>query len=57
MATTLVMALRQTRTAREAGADTLTDDQLSFLRSCYAGAIAQMRETTNPPRHRYTNAA
>ena len=44
MATTLVMALRETRTARNAGATALTDEQLSFLRSCYAGAIKQMRE-------------
>lgn len=44
MATTLVMALRATNAARAAGATQLDDEQLSFLRSCYAGAIAQMRE-------------
>jgi transposase len=44
MATTLVAALRQTRAARDAGATALTDKQLSFLRSCYAGAIKQIRE-------------
>lgn len=44
MATTLVMALRETRTARAAGASALTDEQMSFLRSCYAGAIKQIRE-------------
>jgi transposase len=32
------------RTAHAAGATTLTEDRLSFLRSCYAGAIAQIRE-------------
>ena len=44
MATTLTMALRDTRTARACGVDSLTEVQLSFLRSCYAGAIKQIRE-------------
>jgi transposase len=44
MATTLVMALRETKAARDSGATALSDERLSFLRSCYAGAIKQMRE-------------
>jgi len=44
MATTLVMALRDTRTARDAGAATLPADRLAYLRSAYAGAIAVMRD-------------
>jgi len=48
MATTLVLALRETRAARDAGAAALTDERLSFLRSCYAGAIKQMREDNQP---------
>lgn len=54
MATTLVMALRETKTARAAGTTALSDEQLSFLRSCYAGAIKQMREdnhATKTPLH------
>jgi transposase len=48
MATTLIMALRETKAARDAGATALTEEQLSFLRSCYAGAIKQMREDNHP---------
>jgi transposase len=44
MATTLTMALRDTHTARASGADALREDRLLFLRSCYAGAIKQIRE-------------
>ena len=44
MATTLVMALRETRTAHTAGDDALPTDRLTLLRSAYAGAIAVMRD-------------
>jgi transposase len=44
MATTLVMALRETRTARTAGDKALPGDRLALLRSAYAGAIAVMRD-------------
>jgi transposase len=44
MATTLVMALRETRTAQAAGVEALPADRLMLLRSAYAGAIAVMRE-------------
>jgi len=44
MATTLTMALRDTCAARARGVDSLTEEQLSFLRSCYAGAIKEIRE-------------
>ena len=44
MATTLVMALKQTRAARAAGQASLSEEQLSFLTSCYAGAISQIRD-------------
>jgi transposase len=44
MATTLVMALRETRTAHAAGADRLSEERLSHLQSCYAGATSQIRE-------------
>jgi transposase len=44
MATTLVMALRETRTANTAGDTALPADRLALLRSAYAGAIAVMRE-------------
>jgi len=40
MATTLVMALRETRTAHTVGAEPLPGDRLALLRSAYAGAIA-----------------
>jgi len=43
MATTLVMALRETHTARAAGQASLSEEQLSHLQSCYAGAISQIR--------------
>ncbi|MFV2022946.1 IS66 family transposase [Micromonospora sp. LOL_023] len=53
MATTLVMALRDTRTARDAGHTALPADRLAHLRSAYAGAIAVMRDdnraTTRTP--------
>jgi transposase len=48
MATTLVMALRETRTAHTAGQDALPDDRLTLLHSAYAGAIAVMREDNRP---------
>lgn len=44
MANTLVMALRETRTAHTAGEAALPDDRLDLLRSAYAGAVAVMRE-------------
>jgi transposase len=48
MATTLIRALRETKAARDGGATALTDEQLSFLRSCYGGAIKQIREDNHP---------
>ena len=50
MATTLVMALRETRTAHTASAEALPADRLALLRSAYAGAIAVMREDNRPAR-------
>lgn len=50
MANTLTMMLRETRAARSAGANGLDETRLSFLRSCYAGAIAQIREDNRPAR-------
>lgn len=44
MATTLSMALRDTCAARDGGAQTISAERLSFLRSAYAGAVSQMRE-------------
>jgi transposase len=44
MATTLVMALRETRTAHTNGLRALPGDRLMLLRSAYAGAVAVMRE-------------
>lgn len=44
MATTLVMALKETQAARAAGQRSLSEERLSFLQSCYAGAISQIRE-------------
>jgi transposase len=44
MATTLVMALKETKAVRDAGAAALSEERLSFLRSCYAGAVKQIRE-------------
>jgi transposase len=44
MATALSMALQATKAARAAGHTQLDPEQVSFLRSCYAGAIAQIRE-------------
>lgn len=44
MATTLVMGLRETRTAHTAGDKALPDDRVALLRSAYAGAIAVMRD-------------
>lgn len=43
MATTLLMALRETHTARTAGQTELTAEQLSSWQSYYAGAISQIR--------------
>ncbi len=48
MANTLVMALRETRTAHNAGEKALPDDRLAFLRSAYAGAVAVMRDDNRP---------
>jgi len=50
MATTLTMALRATRDARAADATRLDDEQISFLRAAYAGALATMREDNAPAR-------
>jgi transposase len=44
MATTLTMALKDTQAARAAGQPSLSEERLSFLQSCYAGAISQIRE-------------
>lgn len=44
MATTLVMALRDTGAARDSGARELDASRMSFLRSAYAGAVKQMRQ-------------
>lgn len=44
MATTLTMALHETHAARDAGAQAVASDRLSFLRSAYAGAVSQMRQ-------------
>jgi transposase len=44
MATTLVMALEETQAASAAGEPSLSEERLSFLRSCYAGALSQIRE-------------
>jgi transposase len=43
MADTLVMALRETRTAVAAGQSALTEERIGFWRSAYAGAIATIR--------------
>ncbi len=43
MATTLVMALRDTRAARACGLDSLGEQRQSYLTSCYAGAVSQIR--------------
>jgi transposase len=50
MATTLLMALRETRTAHTAGDKALPDDRLALLRSAYAGAIAVMRDDNRAAR-------
>ena len=50
MATTLVMALRETRTAHAAGQQALPADRLELLRSAYAGALAVMREDNRQAR-------
>ena len=50
MATTLTMALRATKDARAAGATRLDEEQLAFLRSAYAGALATMRVDNAPAR-------
>ena len=44
MATTLTLALRDTRLARDRDQETLDEQRLAFWRSAYAGAIKQMRE-------------
>lgn len=44
MATTLVVALRETRAARTNGFEALPADRLALLRCAYAGAIAVMRD-------------
>nr|WP_275408273.1 transposase [Planosporangium flavigriseum] len=43
MATTLTLALHDTKTARAAGATGLAEQRLAFLHAAYAGAIAQIR--------------
>lgn len=48
MATTLIMALRETRTARANGLEALPADRLGLLRCAYAGAIAVMRDDNRP---------
>jgi transposase len=48
MANTLLIAKKATETALAAGQDRLSDQQLAFIRSAYAGAIAQGR-AENPP--------
>lgn len=48
MANTLLIAKRMTEQAVTEGRDRLTGDQLSFISSAYAGAIAQGRDE-NPP--------
>ncbi|HET6214263.1 MAG TPA: transposase, partial [Micromonosporaceae bacterium] len=48
MANTLLIAKNLTEQTVAAGGDRLTNEQISFLRSAYAGAIAQGR-TENPP--------
>jgi hypothetical protein len=48
MANTLLIAKNLTEQTVAAGGDRLTNEQISFLRSAYAGAIAQGR-TANPP--------
>jgi len=48
MANTLLIAKRMTEQAVAAGRNKLTDEQISFIRSCYAGAIAAGR-AENPP--------
>jgi len=50
MATTLVMALRETRTAHTAGEKALPEHRLAFLRSAYAGAITVIRDDNRPAR-------
>lgn len=50
MATTLTMMLAETSIARAAGAAGLAEERLSFLRSCYAGAIAAIRADNRPAR-------
>jgi transposase len=55
MATTLLMALKDTKAARAAGQRSLSEEQLSFLQSCYAGAVSQIREdnqANNTPLHK-----
>jgi transposase len=44
MATTLTMALKETQAAHAAGQRSLSEERLSFLQSCYAGAVSQIRE-------------
>lgn len=50
MATTLLMAKKTTEQAAAAGRDTLSADEISHLRACYAGALAYGRQQ-NPPDH------
>jgi transposase len=51
MANTLLIAKRITEQAVAQGCEQLTDEQVSFLGSAYAGAIAQGRAENPPDRH------
>ena len=51
MANTLLIAKRITEQAVAQGCEQLTDEQVSFLGSAYAGAIAQGRAQNPPDRH------
>lgn len=48
MAGTLLMAKKMTEQAVAAGRDTLSTDEISHIRACYAGAVAYGRQQ-NPP--------
>lgn len=48
MANTLLLALKATHTARQAGQEALTEVQLAEIRCRYAGAIAAMRADNAP---------
>jgi transposase len=50
MANTLVLALKATHAARQAGRDALAEQELTEIRCRYAGAIAAMRTDNTPSR-------